>query len=271
MHISCSNQSKSTAVRMTDMIAAPQLMDLTVSRCNQAFDLVNQKYWTERLVATNVADDYNNHLFHLDQNPSDPYDSYGYAIYDGIFVNKSAGQDVFYLTGGANLYGSKLVIKGNFDLNATGASVFDVQGGPGEPCPGGMDNAIDVAVEGGSYSVLKASSNGCKGGLWGSAFFRGTGPVAAAGKPVAGSIDSITNGSGASLVSATFTASDATSDSVSPRGVIPGTACFVQPTNAIAAGAMNGTYVSSTSWGTVIVAHPSAARGGTFQIWCTAK
>lgn len=271
MHIICSNHSKSTAVRMTDMLAAPQLMDLSVSECNEAFDLINQKYWTERLVATNIADFYNNHLFHLDQNPSDKWDSYGYAIYDGIFVNKAAGQDVFYMTGGGNLYNSKLVVKGNFDLNATGASVFNLQGASGEPCPGGVDNAVDIAVEGGSYSVLKASGNGCKGGLWGSAFFRGTGPVVAMGKPVAGSVDSITNTSGASLVAATFTASSSTSDSVSARGVIPGTACFVQPTNATAAGAMSGTYVSSTSWGTVVVTHPPAARGGTFQIWCTAQ
>lgn len=271
MHISCSNLSKSIAVQMTDMIAAPQLRDLTVTRCDQAFDIVNQKYWNERLIATNVTDDTNNHLFHLDQNPKNHWDSFGYAIYDGIFVNKGAGQDVFYMTGGGNLYNSKLVIKGNFDLNAAGASVFNLEGSPGEPCPGAIDNTVDVAVEGGSYSILKSNSNGCKGGLWGSAFFRGTGLVVAMGKPVAGSIDSITNSSGGSVFAATFTASSSIADSVSARGVVPNTPCFVQATNAIAAAAMNGTYVSSTDWGKIMVTHPARAAGGTFQVWCTAQ
>jgi hypothetical protein len=271
MHISCSNQSKGTAIQMTDMIAAPQLEDLTVSKCNQAFDLINQKYWTERLIATNVTDDYNNHLFHLDQNPKIPTNSYGYAIYDGIFVNKAAGQDVFYLTGGAYLYNSRLVIKGNFDLDATGASVFNLQGGSGEPCPAGGYNAVDVAVEGNYYSIVRASSNGCKGGPWGSALFHGTGPIVAMGKPVAGTNNYISDSSSASLLARTFTASSSTSDSVSARAVVPTSECHVQPTNAIAAAAMSGTYVSSANWGTVKVAHPPAAAGGTFQIWCTAE
>lgn len=271
MHISCSNQSKSTAVQMTDMTVAPRLTDLTVSRCNQAFDLINQKYWTERLVATNVTDDHNNHLFHLDQNPSNTNNSYGYAIYDGIFLDKGPGQDAFYLTGGAYLYSSKLVIKGNFALNATGASVFNVQGGAGEPCSAGGYNAVDVAVEGEGYSIVKASSNGCKGGPWGSALFHGTGPIIAMGKPVADTANYISDSSRTSLLAGTFTASSSTSDSVSARAAVPTSACHVQPTNAIAAEAMSGTYVPSASWGTVKVVHPSKAAGGTFQIWCTAQ
>jgi len=272
MHITCSNQSKAIAVQMTDMIADPQLNDLMVTRCDQAFDIVNEKYWNERLIATNVTDDNNNHLFHLDQNPKNHWDSFGYAIYDGIFVNKGAGQDVIYMTGGGNLYNSKLVIKGNFDGNATDASIFNLEGKPGEPCPGASDNAVDVAVEGDSYSVLRSNGNGCKGGLWGSAFFRGTGLVVAMGKPVrGGGIDSITNASGGSILAATFTASTATTDTVGARGVIPNTPCFVQATNATAAGAMTGTYVSSTDWRKVIVAHPAKAAGGTFQVWCAAQ
>ena len=271
MHIRCSNQSRSIAVQMTDMIADPQLRDLMVTRCDQAFDIINRKYWNERLIAANVTDDNNNHFFHLDQNPENRWDSFGYGIYDGIFTNKSAGQDVFYMTGGGNLYNSKIVVKGNFELNATGASVFNLQGSAGEPCPGGTDNALDVAVEGAAYSIVKSNSNGCKGGLWGSALFRGSGPIAAAGKPVAGSVDSITNSFGGSVAAAAFKASNSNSDAVAARGVIPGTACFVQPTNAVAAGAMNGTYVSSTDWGTVKVAHPAKAAGGTFQVWCAAQ
>jgi hypothetical protein len=271
MHISCSNQSSSTAVRMIDMVIAPQLTDLTVSRCNQAFDLINKQAWTERLVATNVADDYNNHLFHMDQDPKDQWNSYGYAIYDGIFLNKATGQDAFYLTGGAYLYGSKFVIKGNFDLNAPGASIFNVQGGTGEPCPAAAFNTVDIAVEGASYSIVKTSSNGCKGGAWGNTVFRGTGPVVTIGSPVADSSGSITDSSSTALLAGTFTASSSTSDSVSVRAVRPGAPCYVEPANAIAAGAMQGTYVSSTDWGRARVAHPAAAAGGTFQIWCTAQ
>jgi Pectate lyase superfamily protein len=270
MHISCSNPSRGTAVRMTDMVIAPQLIDLTVSRCNQAFDVINQKAWNERLVASNVADDNNNHLFHLDQDPKDQWNSYGYAIYDGIFVNKAPGQDVFYLTGGAYLYGSKIVIKGNFDLKATGASIFNVQGGPGEPCPAGAYNAVDIAVEGGSYSIVRTANNGCKGGFLGNAVFRGTGPVNALGNPVAGASDSITDSTIGAVHSGDFTATNAKSDSVAARAVTPGSACYVQPTNAIAAAAMNGTYVSA-DWGRVNVAHPPAAAGGKFQVWCTAQ
>jgi hypothetical protein len=271
MHISCSNQSKSTGVQMTDMIIAPQLIDLTVSKCNQAFDLINQKFWTERLVATNVTDDHNDHLFHLDQNPSNTNNSYGYAIYDGIFLDKGPGQDVFYLTGGAYLYSSKLVIKGNFALNATGASVFNVQGGAGEPCSAGGYNSVDVAVEGGDYSIVKASSNGCKGGPWGSALFHGTGPIIAMGRPVADTSNYVSDSSRTSLLAGTFTASSSLSDSVSAKAAVPTSACHIQPMNAIAAEAMSGTYVSSAGWGTVKVVHPSKAAGGAFQVWCTAQ
>lgn len=269
MHISCSNPTKNTAVQMIDMIAAPELNDLIVSRCNQAFDLINQKYWTERLIAKNITDDHNNHLFHLDQNPSDTNNSYGYAIYDGIFLDKGAGQDAFYLTGGAYLYSSKLIIKGNFALDAIGASVFNVQGGTGEPCPAGGYNAVDIAVEGTGYSIVKASSNGCKGGPWGSALFHGSGPVIAMGKPVPDTNNYISDSSRASLLAGTFTASSSASESVPAKAAVPASACYVQPTNATAAQTMQETYVSGASWGTVKVAHPAKAAGGTFQIWCT--
>jgi hypothetical protein len=269
MHISCRDQSKSTAVQMTDMIGAPQLIDLTVSRCNQAFDVINQKLWNERLIARDVTDDYNTHLFHLDANPENP-GSYGYAIYDGIYVNKAARQDVFYLTGGGYLYSSRFVIKGNFDLNATGAAVFNVQGGAGEPCPGAAYNAVDVALEGSGYSVVKASNNGCKGGAAGNALFGGAGPVIAAGS-VPNSDGAIAESSSVAHLSGSFIATESTSESISSRNAGPGSDCYVQPTNAIAAGAMNGTYVSSTDWGRVNVAHPSKAVGGTFKVWCTAQ
>jgi hypothetical protein len=270
MHISCSNQSKSTAVQMTDMVSGPQLIDLTVSKCDQAFDVINRTRWTERLFATNVTDDLNNHLFHLDGIPSNPTNSYGYGLYDGIYVNKVAGQDVFYLTGGGYLYNSKFVIKGNFDPNANGASIFNVQGKSGEPCPGAAYNTVDIAVEGGSYSVVRANNNGCKGGAAGNALFGGIGPIRAPGS-LAGSNGSISDSSTVAFLSATFTAGSSTSDSVSVRTAGPGSQCYVEPTNAIAAAAINGTYVSSANWSTVNVAHPSKAAGGTFQIWCTAQ
>jgi hypothetical protein len=75
----CTNGSIDVAVQMTDMVAAPALNDITVSQCNVGFDLVNASYWTERLTATNISDNYNNHLFHFDQNTSDSANSYGYG------------------------------------------------------------------------------------------------------------------------------------------------------------------------------------------------
>ncbi len=99
---------------MTDMIgSSPQLENLVVGNCNQAFDFVNSSGWTERITAINVTDQFNNHFFHYDQNPGDTNNSYGYGSYLGIYINKHANQDVFYLTGGAYLYHSTFVIKGN--------------------------------------------------------------------------------------------------------------------------------------------------------------
>lgn len=101
LRLLCTNASTQTAVRMTDLVTAPALHDLTISLCDTAFDLVNQNWWTERLVATQITDDRNNHLFHYDPMAGDENNSYGYGIYEGIYVDKGPNQDVFYLTGGA--------------------------------------------------------------------------------------------------------------------------------------------------------------------------
>ncbi len=95
LFIRCNDRAIGTAVQMTDMIAPPSLDDLNIANCDQGFDIINQTGWTERLIADNVTDHYNNHLFHFHQNPKNVNASYGYGIYNGIFVTKTAGQDVF--------------------------------------------------------------------------------------------------------------------------------------------------------------------------------
>jgi hypothetical protein len=250
------------------MVAAPQLIDLTISTCNQGFDLINQQYWTERITVNNLTDNYNDHLFHYDQNPGNANNSYGYGTYHGVYINKSAGQDVFYLTGGAFLYNSTFVVKGNFNTNATAAAIFNVQGASGQSCPGAAGNTLDIAVEGGSYSVVKASNNGCSGGATGNALVGGIGTIKADGA-VTGTNDFTSNLYKASFLVATFTASGTSPDVVSAPNASPGTICYVQPANATAANAIGGTYVSGTNYQTVYVSHPSTAAGGNFQVWCT--
>jgi hypothetical protein len=261
-------RTNAIAVQMTDMISPPQLSDLSVSNCYQGFDFINAKQWTERLVAINVSDDYNDHLFHYDQNPKNDSNSYGYGTYI-LYVNKSAGQDVFYLSGGAYLYHSTIILKGNIVGNATNdASIFHLQGAAGEPCPGASFNNFDIATEGEHYSVVKVTNSGCKGGAAGNPLVGGIGYVTAAGS-TPGTNNIISDPQNASYLVATFTATRNPADTVKVTNASPGTKCYVQPTNAIAASAIVGTYVSGTNWGTVTVTHPPSASNGEYQIWCT--
>lgn len=266
MKLSCTSMSY-TAVQMNDMVAMPQLLNLSVKQCNKGFEVINTAYWSERLVAINLSDFQNNHLFHFNQNPSNGANSYGYGIYDGIFINKLNGQDVFYLTGGAYLYHSTFVIKGNFDQTGS-AYIFNVQGTAGQPCPGAASNNYDIAVEGpsGSNAVVNAVNNGCSGGATGNTMVSGSG-IVSADNVAAGVGNLISDRHKTPFLLTTFTASGSTSDNVTGINASPGSSCFVQPANATAA-SVNGTYVSSVGWGSVTVSHSSSAAGGLYQIWC---
>jgi hypothetical protein len=264
----CTNQASDTAIQMTDMVAGPMLVDLTISSCNTAFDLVNSQYWTERIVAINLTDNYNTHFFHYDQNPGNLDNSYGYGVYDGIYINSEAGQDVFYLTGGAYLYHSSFIIKGNFSPNSTGASIFNIQGASGQPCPGANYNTYNISVEGTSYSLVQASNNGCTGGATGNALAAGSGQIYASGAN-GNSSSQIRDENNLPYFVGTLTTTSASSDTFQGSGLPnPSSQCFVQPKNSQAAGIMNSTYVSSVNWATVVVSHAETA-GAIFQIWCT--
>ena len=266
MQIECSDGSSETAVRMIDAVAPPSLFDLVISKCRTGFDIVNRKYWTERLFAENITDNHNEHLFHFDQNPADRNNSYGYGTYDGIYVNAAAGQDVFYLTGGAYLYHSTFIVKGNFVGAATRAAVFNVQGAVNEPCPGAAWNSYDIAVEGRSYSVVRADDNGCRGGAAGGALVAGQGPINAVGA-LNGTNDMIFSTNKAAYFVGQLNTTTKNADTLVAKPVSPYSRCYVEPGNAVAAGLMSRTYVSRTDWGKVIVAHP-AVGGGAFEIWC---
>lgn len=267
--LACASLAADTAVQMTDMIVAPSLTDLAVSNCNVGFDLVNTNDWTERLVATNINDYYNNHLFHYDQNPTDSANSYGYGIYNGIYVNKQASQDVFWLTGGAYIYHSTFTVKGNFTSSATGAAIFNVQGASGQPCPGAAENTYDIAVEGGEYSVVIAANNGCSSGATGNTLVQGIGPISAIGV-LAATTNFILNSGGLPYLLGILTTTAGSSDTLTVSGPSPSFDCYVTPKNSIAASMGSSTYVSGTNWGSVTVAHPATA-GGVFQVWCSGQ
>ncbi len=271
LYIKCSNPS-STAIQMTDIVAAPHLSELSVSKCDTAFHLINQRFWTERLMAENISDDYNTHLFHFDQNPNDQNNSYGYAIYNGIYINKAQGQDVFYLTGGAYIYHSTFTVKGNL-ANAKDASIFNIQGKPSEPCSGMDLNVYDIATEGDSYFVVKSSPNGCRPGATGNALVGGRGMILTTGATALASPGSLAiihdPQDAAYLTIPAYTATGAPSDTVSSSNVTPSAKCFVQPTDQVSSNAISQTYVSGTNWQSVTITHPPTAKGGRFQIWCT--
>jgi hypothetical protein len=106
---------------------------------------------------------------------------------------------------------------------------------------------------------------------WGSSgnpLVAGIGFISAAGS-TPGTNNFISDPQSASYLAATFTATNASSDSVKANNASPGSKCYVQPTNAIAANAIVGTYVSGTNWQSVTVTHPPTANKGQFQIWCT--
>jgi len=266
LRFACTDIKLDTAVQITDPIIAPSFEDLDVTGCNVGFDLVNTSYWTERLVAINVSDDNNNHLFHYDQNPDDANNSYGYGTYSGIYINKYPGQDVFFLTGGAYLYHSSFVIKGNFSANATGSSIFNLQGGAGQSCPGAAWNVFDIAVEGSGYAVVNAANNGCTGGSTGNALVAGVGNIDVSGaKNATTSLIHLTTNAPVLVGLLTTTANP--SDTLSTPLASPGSTCYVQPANPVAAKIISDTYVSATTWGRVSISH-SPKKGGLFQVWC---
>jgi hypothetical protein len=271
LYIKC-NDPSSTAIQMTDLIAGPHLSELSISKCNIAFQLINQRRWNERLMAENISDDYNNHLFHFSQNPTNPANSYGYAIFNGIYINKAPGQDVFYLTGGAYIYHSTFIVKGNL-INAKGASIFHIDGKSTEPCSGMAFNVYDIAVEGDAYFVVKSIPNGCRQGPTGNALVGGRGTILAAGAAALatpGSLATIADPQQAAYLAVpVYTATAASSDTASSPNITPSSKCFVQPNDQIAANAISQTFVSRTGWQSVTVSHPTKAKGGRFQIWCT--
>jgi len=272
LRFTCTSSS-SIAVRMTDVIAAPSLRDLTVSNCNTAFDLVNNTYWTERLVAVHVTDDYNTHFFHYDQNPSSNSNSYGYGVYDGVYINKTTGQDVFYLTGGAYLYHSSFTVKGNFgSASTTSASVFNIEGAGGQPCPGAALNTYDIQVEGfASYSFARWNNNGCSGGATGNAIVAGGGTLnlsVASGGTIAGTATMIRDESQLAYLVGKLTTTAATADTLNSSEVYPTSQCYVAAANGSAANILSSAYVSAVNWSTVTVTHYAAA-GAIFQVWCT--
>ena len=269
LYIRCTEGANETAIQMTDMVGSLSLDDLSISHCDQGFDIINKDLWTERLMATNITDSYNNHLFHYDQNPKSKNASYGYGIYDGIYTNKAPGQDIFYLTGGAYLYHSSFTVKGNLDGDVKNpASVFHIHGATTEPCSAAAYNLMDISVEGNFYSVVKVTNSGCTGGAAGNALVTGVGFISASGG-TAGDNNFISDPQAASHLVATFTATNSSSDSVKANNATPTSKCYVQPTNPIAANAIVGTYVSGTNWQTVTVIHPPSANKGQYQIWCT--
>jgi Pectate lyase superfamily protein len=269
LYIHCAERASNIAVQMTDMVGPPSLSDLTISNCDQGFDIINNIKWTERLTANNITDFENNHLFHYEQNPKVGTNSYGYGTYQGIVVNKGPGQDVFYLTGGAYLYHSSIVVKGNVDGDAKNtAAIFHIQGSSGQPCPAAAFNLMDIAVEGSNYSIVKLTNSGCSGGSAGNPLVAGIGYISAAGG-TPGENNFISDPQSASYLVTTFTATNSSSDSVKATNATPTSKCYVQPTNAIAANAIVGTYVSGTSWQNVTITHPPTANKGQYQIWCT--
>ena len=56
LYIRCTDLRNDTAIQMTDMMGPPSLDDLTISNCDQGFDIINQAHWTERLSANNITD-----------------------------------------------------------------------------------------------------------------------------------------------------------------------------------------------------------------------
>jgi hypothetical protein len=253
---------------MTDMRGtSPLLYDLLISNCKYGFDLKNQGAWTERLTAIDISDYNNTHLFFYDQNSQNPNNSYGYGSYLGIYIYKTAGQDVFYLTGGAFLYHSSFTIKGNFD-GATGASIFNVQGTSGQPCPGASYNTYDISVEGNSpYAVVSYADNGCTNGATGHALVAGTGSVSASGA-TANTNSWITTTAGAHYVG-TIQATGPGSGTVTAQGIYPTSACYITAGDAVSASGITGSYVSATNWGVVTITFPDMGGStGNFLVWC---
>ncbi len=169
----------------------------------------------------------------------------------------------------AYLYHSSFNVKGNLDGDAkNNASIFHVNGASGEPCSGAAFDLMDISVEGTFYSVVKITNTGCTGGPTGNPLVGGIGYVSASGS-TPGDNNLIADPQTASYLAATFTATNAPSDSIHATIANPSSKCYVQPTNAAAANAIVGTYVSGTNWQTITVTHPPTANKGQFQIWCT--
>jgi hypothetical protein len=151
--------------------------------------------------------------------------------------------------------------------------VFNILGASGELCPGAQYNHYDIAVEGTNdyYYVFTGGNNDCttQGSPTGNTLAGGVGFIDHGHGSFRGGgiVNEVFNVENAAFLLATFSSTQNSSDTVTAAQALPGSSCFVQPTNSTAAGMLTGTYVSAVNFGQVTVTHPATAGGG-FQVWC---
>lgn len=256
-----------------------KFFDVSVANCRAGFEEEGKTAINERNEFIDVNLFCNTDGWLLQQDPQDTtLNSFYHQTWIGDYVmtGHQPNENVFHLTGGAQMMMSYIQFNGN--INGAGATLFELDGGSamidttldvlpesgsphghgyvfGESGPGPADfrnvcqsNLACVKVVG--HIVGELSNFGTKGSQW--------------------SIFRVEDELSAPNYLGTLTTTAHSADVFVSRAILGHTnttSCFFVPTNQIAAGMVNTTYVGAINFQNVVIHHPPTA-GGKFQIWC---
>jgi hypothetical protein len=247
--------------------------DLNFTNCATAILMENSKYFEERNVFDVITLENNTNGFLLQQDPDDTETSFEHSSWSNIYFNTYAdGDSVFHLTGGA-LFGGNIVTNLNGNFSTSGSSYLflledssDIAGTVIYAFPETNGGGTSYAFYGGTASIGPCNSDTAYGGCVGA-----MGYIQGVSKLFGGSFAVAAFKGPGPQVLGTLTTSSASSDRFRAPSIFPhGSFCYVTPTNAIAAAYSPQAWVSSYSWGSLVVTHPSGPTnaGGTLYVWC---
>jgi hypothetical protein len=262
--VRCANTSL-VGITLNDAIGT-NWHNIAFSECSVGLLMRDVQYWSER----NDFDDvtfYNCTVaVQFLRQSTDTNSSFGYNNFR-IWVNTDQPGTIFRASGGAVPYNSSYSVQGNL---ARGTIIFDAHS---DGHANSMyQNAYFVQVEdqsggsGTSYVFDDHVASGPNGEIHGMAQLS-FGPYTQESAPgsVSVAVSSLQN---MAMDLGTLTLSASTSDTMSNLAITPGSSCFVQPANSIAA-SLAGVWVASVSWNAAVVSHPAAgANGAVVRVWC---
>jgi Pectate lyase superfamily protein len=241
--------------------------NITVASCGTAIDMRDVHYWSERNDFDDVTFFDDLLAVHFDAIAGDPYiptASFGYNSFR-VWVDTDSPGTVFRLTGGGYAYSSFYSVRGNI---AVGSTIFDARSDGYAESFGTNTYIVQVEDQGSgsgtSFVFDDSVISGPNGGIYGTSFltYGAKTRLYSPGSVYVG----VSQPDLAAQDLGSFVTTATSSNTYTSLLLAPTSVCFATPANATAA-AMTGVWVSSVSWGQLVLSHPSIA-GAQFHLWC---